>query len=637
MRIRLTHKSVAPIVLILTAAVLIILQYLATGVSGEGDSIAHYQIARYAPLHHELFLSHWGKPLFTLLSAPFAQFGYSGGIAFNLICGLLSGWIACLTAKKLGYPHSWVAILFTVFTPLYLFVMYSCLTEILFSLVLITAIYLFADKRFIISAIVISLIPFARTEGIMFIALFMVALIWMKQYKALPFLLTGFVLFGLAGIPVYHDFLWFINKMPYSTGSAALYGSGSFWFYFGRMSYNINYPLLILGITGLLFLLLNLKKEFKNFSDIKVVALYGLIVPGFFGFILAHSFLWWRGLGILASDRFMACVLPLGAILALTGFEWVIKKAKVSRILYWMTGVFIITLVVYKPFTYHLLPSKTERSYGVMQELTSWLKASPYKNRYPVYSSAFFPFYMDMDPFDRKPGTQIMSYEKTDPASLLKSGEVLIWDSQFAGYEGKLPFDSVVNNNQFRLLKVFKPAENFKIFGEDYKMAVFLKAPRDTTTSAYRQLHLNNFENNLLSDSTVQVSTDFHKSGKKSICLTPQHIYSSAAEGKLIDLPDSGTVSLRASVNILNSDTTENGKAILVLSIDQSDHKILKYYAVSDEKVTHKPSEWYSLNLTESVDRNIPEGGWYKVYVWYTGNGKIYVDDLKLEFLPVGY
>jgi Gpi18-like mannosyltransferase len=246
---KFSNKYIAPVVLLISAIVLIVLQWFSTGISGETDSVTHYQMARYAFKHPEYFLNHWGKPLFTILSSPLAQFGYTGAVAFNLICGLLSAWFAYLIAKRMDYRHAWVAIIFTLFTPLYLFIMFSSLTEILFSLVLISAIYLFISKRFIRAAIVISFIPFARTEGMMFIILFVPAFIWMKQYKSLPFLFTGFIVFSIVGWPFYHDLFWFFTQMPYGSSGSELYGSGSFWYYFRRLDGILYYPLLILSIT----------------------------------------------------------------------------------------------------------------------------------------------------------------------------------------------------------------------------------------------------------------------------------------------------------------------------------------------------------------------------------------------------
>ncbi len=635
---KFTNKTLAPFVLLLLALVLIIVQWLSTGVNGDTDSVTHFQIARYAFTYPAFFLNHWGKPLFTILSAPLAQFGYTGAIAFNLICGLLSAWFAYLICKRLEYRHAWAALVFTIFTPGYLLIMYSSLTEILFSLVLITSIYLFSSKRFIWSAILISLIPFARTEGVMYIALFIPALLWMKQYKALPFLLSGFAVFSIAGWPVYHDLLWFFTKMPYTVSSSALYGKGSFWYYFGMMDRLINYPLLILGITGLVGILLRLRSEIKNLRDIKTATLYILVIPAFFGFILAQSYLWWKGLGVLASDRFMACVLPLSAIMALAGFDRIMEKAKSSKVLYYVLGVFIIAIVAYKPFSDKRLPMKTGINFVVMEQLADWLKTTPYSGRMAYYSDPMFPFYMDINPFDTQRCFKIYSYEHTDPASILKPGELLIWDAQFAGFEGHLPFDSLMKNNKLRLLNVFTPVESFTIIGgAKYKLAVFMKADRDTTRSVYKQFYFNGYESSLTDKQRKQVSTEYVSGGKQSIMMTPDYVYGPTAEGSLKSLPGFSSISLRASVRILVPTAADKGQVLLVMSIEDQDHKVYKYGVAKDSETSYKPGEWFDLVLTDIVNHGTPADGTYKIYVWYTGKNKIYIDDLKLEYLPVGY
>src|ERR1700751_4484090 len=67
------------------------LAYLSKGSHGGGDCYAHYKIAHYAFKYPRLFLDLWGKPVFTLLSSPFAQFGFIGIKIFNILCALASG------------------------------------------------------------------------------------------------------------------------------------------------------------------------------------------------------------------------------------------------------------------------------------------------------------------------------------------------------------------------------------------------------------------------------------------------------------------------------------------------------------------------------------------------------------------
>ena len=199
---KVNEKTLPGITMAFIALFLIMVLLLSAAITGDTDSITHYLFARYAFAHPENFLSHWGKPLFTILSSPFAQFGYTGAMVFNLLCGSLTAWLVYKISRKLLYDYSWVVILMVIFTPVYILTMFTSLTEILFSLVLVFSIYLFVNERYVLSALVISFIPFARTEGLMFLALFLVALLCMGQYKAIPVLLSVFILFSLAGLPV---------------------------------------------------------------------------------------------------------------------------------------------------------------------------------------------------------------------------------------------------------------------------------------------------------------------------------------------------------------------------------------------------------------------------------------------------
>ena len=55
-----------------------IISFIPDATAGGGDDISHYNIARGAIKYPRLFLDLWGKPVFTFLSSPFAQFGLHG-------------------------------------------------------------------------------------------------------------------------------------------------------------------------------------------------------------------------------------------------------------------------------------------------------------------------------------------------------------------------------------------------------------------------------------------------------------------------------------------------------------------------------------------------------------------------------
>ena len=81
--------------LVILAALFILmvtLALLSQGYFGGADNITHYLISHYAFKYPHLFLYSWGRPLYTMLSAPFAQFGLFGVKLLNILLGLLTAY-----------------------------------------------------------------------------------------------------------------------------------------------------------------------------------------------------------------------------------------------------------------------------------------------------------------------------------------------------------------------------------------------------------------------------------------------------------------------------------------------------------------------------------------------------------------
>ncbi|MDD4109890.1 MAG: hypothetical protein PHH93_14330, partial [Prolixibacteraceae bacterium] len=192
---------------------------------GGADNIGHYQIARYSFKYPELFLDLWGKPVYTTLVAPFTLYGYKAAKAFNLILTLLTLWMSSKITDHLFPGRSVFAIILIAFSPVYFLLAISCLTEILFSFVLIAAIFLFIKNRYSLSAVVISFIPFIRTEGFIILPVFALAFLLKRSHLSVFLLFTGTLIYSLTGYFVSGDILWVVNQMPYSLGES-IYGSG---------------------------------------------------------------------------------------------------------------------------------------------------------------------------------------------------------------------------------------------------------------------------------------------------------------------------------------------------------------------------------------------------------------------------
>jgi len=593
-----TQERWAIILLFLAGLYLMILSLLSEGLYGETDSVSHYLIARYAFQYPYLLVDHWGKPLFTILSAPFAQFGMQGAVFFNILCALFTAWMIFRTGRLLKYKYALAAIPFAIFAPVYMVNVLTSLTEILFALVLVAGIYFFLKEKTILSSIIISFLPFARMEGVMFLVIFLAALILVKKFKAIPFLFTGFVVYSLAGAPLYHDLLWFFNLMPYGDKGSVIYGSGSFWYYLERFHQLLGFPLTILASIGVIHLVISLFREKKPSLTAAWLTEYYLIPVSLFSFILAHSFLWWQGMmGVLATSRFMACVLPLGGFLALVGLNRI--NSLFNRRKYFGTiFTFVIVLItIWVPYTLHKIPARYSRSDQVMKETAEAIKMTGL-DRYPIfYFDPKLAFYLGMDPY-RSDVFHKNLPAPDQPDFTLSDSSIVVWDTHFGEFEQKIRLERLLNNPGFRLLDVHSPAIDKKFFtGQQYLSAIFRKVPRQNPD-----------------DQWITINSD---------------------DVKLASLDRDNKAILRARVKVLYDKGQDPDKIVLVMSVVDEQKEIKRYLTINGSYFQNSPGQWFEMCLLTQVSTVVPKNGSIKLYILYQGDHQIMVDDLCLDVLSV--
>jgi hypothetical protein len=144
---------------------------------GGADNYAHFNISRWAFRYPHLFLDHWGKPVFTILTAPFAQFGMTGVRIFNVVAGLLTAWFCYRLAVELKLKYAWFAAVVAVFTPIYFVMMFTGMTEVLFSLFWLFLYIFFSEDSIFLSAIVISFLFWSGVKALFCYCFYLVALL----------------------------------------------------------------------------------------------------------------------------------------------------------------------------------------------------------------------------------------------------------------------------------------------------------------------------------------------------------------------------------------------------------------------------------------------------------------------------
>jgi Gpi18-like mannosyltransferase len=118
----------------------------------------------------------------------------------------LSAFFVYRISAKLYTANAALSVLFFIAMPMVLLVAVSGLTEPLFGFVLVLSVWLFAEKKYLFSMLLLSFLPLVRSEGFVVIPVFILVLLLQKQWKYVPLLTVGGLVYSLAGYIVFDDF-----------------------------------------------------------------------------------------------------------------------------------------------------------------------------------------------------------------------------------------------------------------------------------------------------------------------------------------------------------------------------------------------------------------------------------------------
>ncbi len=465
-------------VILLCAAAYLINIYLSTGIFDLSDGLAHFAIARYAPQHPELFLDHWGKPVFTLLAAPFAQFGIKGIMVMNTILFVFTARFTVLTAHQLGVRQTWAAPLLIALAPAYYYTTMGGLTEVLFAFVFSAGLFFLSKEKYLASAIFISFLLFVRNEAYAIWPLFMLVFLGKRQWLAAALLFIGPLLYGIAGYFLLNNFWWFITDNP-NVGAKEIYGHGTWNYFFQTFDISTG---VWLGWSALGGVALAIFMSVKNWRAKHSATLFVASVS-VLAVLFVHSYAWWQGLlGSLGLVRVLATVLPAMVLLVLYFFS----KLEDSTYLKPTFSLVVILLVIYGTWgdLYALqswdigrFPKQADPREKVIQELAEWRKNSSHKNNQNIwYMHPAVGYYLEVDNFSRLDSRQFWYLNKLKPSNSIREGGLLIYDGKHAPNEGNVTKEDLFADPDLVLVKSFRPSEELvELNGFPFELLVFEK------------------------------------------------------------------------------------------------------------------------------------------------------------------
>ena len=621
----LEEKATGYIILIITFISGIIVILTTFNSFGGADNYSHYLLAHWGWKYPELLFDHWGKPVYTILSSPFAQFGMNGSRFFNLITGLATAFFIWKTAIKLKIKNHVLALIFVIFTPIYFSLMFASLTEVLFSLFLALAIYLFFHDKYIWSAIVISFIPIVRTEGIVLIPLFWMAYAFKREFLAIVFTLTGFFFVSTAGYFFMDEYWWLITKMPYKGGTEDIYGSGSLLHFVNDSRGIFGYPIAYMLLIGLLISIYNwtIKDKFRMKTSF---FFFLLIVGSFVVFFSAHSYVWWKGVGnSLGLIRVIGSVTPLVALIALPAFNliiYLIGKIHKPTSLVILSGLSIWIIIL--GFNTHRKGFKPGREQNEILKAAEYIKENNLHKHKIHYFNPFLITALDIDPYNHSTsGKGVIN--KENPSTSIADSSIILWDGHFGPNEGRLPLINLLNDKNLELIKTITPTEYFTTLGgNNYCIHIFRKTPKIVDLSNSK-LELN-IDPNLKVVSKKSDSCDVYFASSKN-----KYINLLKTKFKNFNFESSLSITTTFSGNLKFSDI--NKPPTLVCSVTKGDKTILYQAIKLINSECKNNNTWYFISESISIlPPNDPESD-FNLYIWNSEETDFFLSDLQVKLI----
>ena len=408
---------------------------------GSLEDIKNYQAARFSFLHPNLFFDLHETPLYRIIISPFTLLGFRISRSLNLILSVFILFFTLEIAEHLYGRKSLFLIFLIAFSPAYFFVSSSCLPELLFGFLLVAGLYLFTKNRVFLSSIVISFIPVVYVEGFLILLPFLTIMLFIKSYHSIPLLLSGVLVFLLAGYFVFGDFLWFFSQ---HLGSRETVTTGTLGFLY-KVNFAFGPSLLIMFTIGLCLLVYNLFKKF-TFSD-KNKAFYLLVATNILIVLVI-------GFWLEAKTKFniiLVSAVPLFAIISGNTLNFIKEKVTSKKAMNTIFSAMVVLQVLFLLLSGHF-HFKLNESDRLIKRGANYIRYNE-PNEKVFYSNPIFTYFFNIDPYNTTK-SELFSEER-QIANEMSWNDILVWDSEYGGGKYNINLSTLENDPNLEKLEAF--------------------------------------------------------------------------------------------------------------------------------------------------------------------------------------
>lgn len=291
---------------------------LMAGAPWDDDCVTRYYNTKKAIADPSMFFSLWNRPLFVLLFFPVAQIGPTAMMLQMIAITTIAGYYLFKAVEGMQVRYSSLVLPLFFFQTYFFSVSRNNLTEPLAVAIICLGLYFLVRERYLWFAVVGSLLPLARLELSVLLAVWGLVLIMRGQWKYLWILAVPTLVVDLIGI-IYKDgdVMWMVNETFGKESEENRYGHTDFWSYFKRYIF-------VTGPVVFYFMLIGL---FERVSRWKIDLF--IFVQFVLGFMLYVVFSWKLNMGNAAGFlRNLIPLTPMVAVIALFGFNYWVNAFK---------------------------------------------------------------------------------------------------------------------------------------------------------------------------------------------------------------------------------------------------------------------------------------------------------------------
>jgi hypothetical protein len=302
------------------------------------DECAHFLYSRFVLQSLPVTVQTWHRPGRLWLFALPAQFGHLFTMFFCLVLFLSLLFVTYRIAKLKGIKHAEWVVLLTGLQPVLFDISYACLNEAPTAIVIMLSYWFHLKKKPGWSIAIASLVFLFRFEMYSFALLMFLVYLWKREWKYLPLVLLGPLLWiGYSAI-ISGDGMTFFREWSRFSHLEKFVPGVSVTHYLENLQTIFGYGQVILFVTGVVFI--TRAKRNADFGIIYCTIAINIIINTLTG---AEVFHWTGSIGEL---RYVAVVGPFWGIVSVFGLSEIIEKMKTV----WGTiafSVFLFSVIVF--------------------------------------------------------------------------------------------------------------------------------------------------------------------------------------------------------------------------------------------------------------------------------------------------